>query len=46
MEEGRINCKQLPVKCGVTALCRGKFGGIEGKGKPVATVSLLKTAPI
>ena len=42
VEEGRMNCKQLPVKGGVMALSWGKFGGVEGKGEPVAMMPLLK----
>ena len=42
VEKGRINRKQLPVKGGVTALSRGEFGGVEGKGEPVAMMPLLK----
>ena len=40
VEEGRIDCKQLPVKCGVTALSGGKFGGVESQGEPVAMMPL------
>ena len=42
VEEGRIDRKQLPVKCGVTALSGGKFGGVESQGEPVAMMPLLK----
>ena len=42
VEEGRIDRKQLPVKCGVMALSGGKFGGVESKGEPVAVMPLLK----
>ena len=42
VEEGRIDRKQLPVKCGVTALSGGEFGGVESQGEPVAMMSLLK----
>ena len=42
VEEGGMNSKQLPIKGGVMALCRGKFGGVKGKGEPVTMVPLLK----
>ena len=42
VEEGRIDRKQLPVKCGVTPLSGGKLEGVESQGESVAMMPLLK----